>query len=524
MIMSDASQRLEMSGATRNPLQDPRIIAGGLALLSLALYLWEFRFSNVLSLYDSGVYLAGSINLIHGVLPYRNFTFMQPPGILLALGPVAIWAKFFGASGAFLVGRVLTAIVSAADVGLSAWILRSRGVLAMLVGGVAFALVPVGAYETTSIRLEPWTLLFILLGASLLLRTSDEALSTRRIVLSGVLFGVAGLIKIFAFLPFLGMVIALYPGERRRTSLFVSSAAVGFALPALPFMIAAPSQFLRQVVIEQLTRKSPLAFGTGIAERMVNMVGIPNSWLASHSLVVAPFIAIAAAGTLFILFHYRPLQLVDRFFLLASIFTVAGLLLAAEFINYYGYFSTPFLYGLLGIALATVASPLATLWRKLPLSKPIRAFARAAMSAGAVLLIVALTLYSTTYYSNSQRVFGFDPTAASPITRAIPKNACVVYDTIGYGILSNRWVPNLADCPQIIDSYGMWLANGNHVTSPPQSFTAEWKSIFEHASYVEIRKPRSGLIPWQHGLWSWFIAHFHPILKGSPVYLYKANN
>jgi len=48
--------------------------------LSLGMSLWQLSVPEFLSSYDSGVYLAATIHLISGVLPYKDFTFVQPPG------------------------------------------------------------------------------------------------------------------------------------------------------------------------------------------------------------------------------------------------------------------------------------------------------------------------------------------------------------------------------------------------------------------------------------------------------------
>src|SRR4051794_25123499 len=39
--------------------------------------------------YDSSVYFTASTALIHGRLPYRDFVFLHPPGVVLALTPFA---------------------------------------------------------------------------------------------------------------------------------------------------------------------------------------------------------------------------------------------------------------------------------------------------------------------------------------------------------------------------------------------------------------------------------------------------
>jgi hypothetical protein len=38
---------------------------------------------------DDGVYLGSAIELVHGILPYKDFTYLHPPGMPLLLSPVA---------------------------------------------------------------------------------------------------------------------------------------------------------------------------------------------------------------------------------------------------------------------------------------------------------------------------------------------------------------------------------------------------------------------------------------------------
>src|SRR5262252_5729568 len=39
--------------------------------------------------YDDGPYFGSAVSLVHGVLPYRDFIFVQPPGITLLMSPAA---------------------------------------------------------------------------------------------------------------------------------------------------------------------------------------------------------------------------------------------------------------------------------------------------------------------------------------------------------------------------------------------------------------------------------------------------
>ena len=64
--------------------------------VSLALRLFMLsrpQFLTGVTEYDDGVYLGGAIRLISGSVPYHGFAFVQPPGILLLMAPVAVIAQ-----------------------------------------------------------------------------------------------------------------------------------------------------------------------------------------------------------------------------------------------------------------------------------------------------------------------------------------------------------------------------------------------------------------------------------------------
>ncbi len=488
----------------------------------MGISIWELRVTNVLSFYDSGTYLAGSMNLINGVMPYRDFTFVQPPGILLVLSPVALLSKILGGHDAFLLGRILTAVVAALNVGVLAWLLRQRGRIAMLIGALGLALLPVGALETASIKLEPYCLFFVLMGSIVLLRESNSptALSKRSLIIGGLLFGFAGLIKIFAFLPFMAMIVSLYPNNRRHVLTFVSAAGAGFAILASPFFILSPRNFTSQVLIEQLFRKSSPGASMSVIQRLIAMVGLSGTWLASHASAVS--IPLAGAVLLVLFAYFRPLRRtsLDSFFLWASVFTVVGLLSAAQFINYYGYFSVPFLLGLLGIAFNRLSEPAKSFTNLLSMSPSTRRLTTFPAVTALFLLIFSLALYTTTFYSNLSRVHGFHTPAVAPVTKFIPAGACAIYDDIAIGINANRWPSSVPNCPHIIDPYGMWLAWGNHLTATPAAFTDKWQLYFENAKFVVLGLPNSDVIAWNANLHQWFTHHFHLIYGNYPTYIY----
>src|SRR5665213_228005 len=143
---------------------DRHAIAYGVGLLSLGLSLWQLTRPGFFSFYDSGVYLAASIHFISGSIPYRDFVFVQPPGIVLLMSPVALFSRIFGSHDGFVVARMISALVTALNATLLAWLVRHRGRTAMLIAGGGLALLPVASFVSTGVMLEPYLIFFVLLG------------------------------------------------------------------------------------------------------------------------------------------------------------------------------------------------------------------------------------------------------------------------------------------------------------------------------------------------------------------------
>ena len=65
--------------------------------------------------YDEGVYIEAAWALRHGFLPWRDFVFVHPPGILLWLAPLTVG----GPKLALLLGRLGSALAGATNVVLA---------------------------------------------------------------------------------------------------------------------------------------------------------------------------------------------------------------------------------------------------------------------------------------------------------------------------------------------------------------------------------------------------------------------
>lgn len=103
------------------------LAAAGLALAVRLYLLSRPGYLTGITEYDDGVYLGGAASLVAGIAPYHGFAFVQPPGILLLMAPVALLAKVSAVTSAMAVARLLTAGAAAACVPLLGSLVRHRG-------------------------------------------------------------------------------------------------------------------------------------------------------------------------------------------------------------------------------------------------------------------------------------------------------------------------------------------------------------------------------------------------------------
>jgi hypothetical protein len=83
------------------------------ALLRLGL-LWHSGGWHSAIEYDDGVHYESSSLLLHGVLPYRDYAFLQPPGITWLLLPSAAVGRIFGDGTGLIFARLETVAAGAA--------------------------------------------------------------------------------------------------------------------------------------------------------------------------------------------------------------------------------------------------------------------------------------------------------------------------------------------------------------------------------------------------------------------------
>jgi hypothetical protein len=89
--------------------------------------------------YDGSVYYAAAAGLAHGLLPYRDFLFLHPPGIVVALVPFAALGRVIGDPSGIEVATLAWFGIGALNAVLVSTILRPLGVVAALIGGLFYA-------------------------------------------------------------------------------------------------------------------------------------------------------------------------------------------------------------------------------------------------------------------------------------------------------------------------------------------------------------------------------------------------
>src|SRR5579875_2720323 len=129
--------------------------------------------------YDCGVYFAGADALLHGRLPYRDFTMVHPPGITLTLTPFAALTHVMTDWHAFIVAILAFCVLGAVNAVLVVLLCRRLGIAGR--GAVIAGLFYAGWYGAVSaefdVKLEPLSNFLLLLGLLALLR--DQRRATR---------------------------------------------------------------------------------------------------------------------------------------------------------------------------------------------------------------------------------------------------------------------------------------------------------------------------------------------------------
>jgi hypothetical protein len=535
-----------------------------LAATALALGLRLFELSRPgyltgVTEYDDGVYLGGAIRLISGSLPYRDFAFVQPPGILLLMAPVAVIAKVSTATHAMAAARLLTVLASTACVPLVGHLVRYRGAFVTLVSCGILAVYPDDITTAHTLILEPWMNLLLLIGVCAAFRRGRLA-SPQRLLWAGIAIGFAGAIKYWAALPALALLVVCLvspqggrtdgaavpsgpagavPAARRSRGLalgrawrFVAGVAVGFAVPVLPFAVTGPGLFVRSTLLDQAVRAGSavpeslrLAHITGLID-ILNGRGQLTLHAGTHSLFVSggtatvqttsagwtPFI-VAMVVIVVVALGYavrpgRPSPL--EWYVLASCAgAVVAVLAYSAFFYHYADFVAPWLAMSVGCAAGALCGELASQPR-----------ARRSLIAAAGVLVLGLAVFQ------ARELAGLRAPNVYADKAVIPAGSCVVSDEASLTLAVNRFSTR-PSCPAVLDSLATTLVEDNGISvqggaKSSARAVAAWRWIFGHTEYVWLSSDSDRRIPWTRSLSRWFDRHYRRLnVHGGLGHVYK---
>lgn len=428
---------------------------------------------------DDGVYNAAALALAHGAMPYQDFVIVHPPLLPLLLAPFALG---FGSatSGFVIVSRLLTIAASAAGVALLGRLLRPWGTAAVVVGCAAVALHPDTARAGSLTLLEPWLVLFVLLGLAVL-ADGVGVHRGRRVFWSGVLFGLAATVKVWGLAPLLvvavGLAVLAWRDRSRLPDLgrFVGGAALAGAVVVGPFLAVAPVATARDVVKAQLVRT---AARTPFRLRGNSILGLDAGGDARTSaspstalLIGALVVVVIVVGLAWRWTRTRPAPLEMMLVAIGAV-VAAMFLFSPVYYWHYAAFLTPFAAAALAFPAAHAAGGAA--------KRPSQLW------AGAV-LVAALTLGAVTV------VTAPDTAVPAPTTdvvdRQVPAGACVVANDESVLLAVDRAVADRPGCPRIVDPLGTALALTAGHSRPGRrrddpAVRQLWLRATRHASWV----------------------------------------
>ena len=506
-----AMTRAPEAGVPLGRIATPRLVYWVIAVCAVAgalLRLYQLARPGYLlgvTEYDDGVQFGDALRLVSGVIPYRDFVVVQPPGSVLLMAPVALLAKVTGTAWGLGIARLLTVAADTACIVLLGLLVRHRGPVTAAIACGTYAVYPDALVAAHTFLLEPWLNLFCLAAAVTFFDGDRVSGRGRRLGLAGVLFGVAAAVKLWAVVPL--AVAAVLAGRRPRDAgVLAGGAAAGFGVLVLPFLIMAPGPLVQDVLVSQYLRADvwhrfqPLP-------RLNDLAGFnldPGLPATVRTLVLLSFAAIVPVGYLAVCLAARRRPTALDWYALIGLVAVIGMLLwPSTYYPHYGAFAGPF------IALA-VALPVGLLR---PAEHRHQMVPVVAVGLAAAMMIAAVGVGQFAAETRLQ-AWSDHATAAD---RLIPAGSCILTNNPALTITADRFTPDPpSGCPAMVDPFGAYLTmtgGRRQIASQQQlsSVRAMWLFDFSRARYVWIEARSEAQIPWTPALYAYFKSHFQPI-------------
>ena len=501
------------------------IVAATALALILRLY-WLSRPGFLLSVneYDDGPYFGSAVRLVYGALPYRDFLIVQPPGITLLMVPAALLSKVTGTAWGMAAGRLLTAGAGAAAVALTGLLVRHRGLLATVIACGIMAVYPDAIQATKTVLVEPWLVLFCLLGALAVFDGDHLTTRTKRLLWGGAAFGFGGAVEPWAIFPVI--VVALLALRRpRRLAAYVGGVAAGFLIPVIPFAALSPRNFYEATIVAQIGSR-PGAVRYPIWLRLQGMTGLADLTRPTHLVDLAATALIVALifgglGLGFLLTWRLPPAL-DLFAVGSLVLIVAAFLWSYQFHYHFAAFLAPFLA-------LSIALPVSALARDFRLASGRDGAAPPALVwGGAALAGLAIGVMAVVQFGwESNNYPHLRTSVVTSAERLIPPGSCLLADEVSFAVMTNRLVSDVPGCSLLLDSTGTNYAysHGRDPETGAAGFPrvdAVWTYAFDHAQYVWLSRLSNHRVAWTPQLRAYFQTHFTRILNaGAAGALYR---
>ena len=418
------------------PKRAPAALLGALALFGLLVRLWPFLSGSALAYpmdYDEGVYFSAAGLLARGVLPYRDFVFVHPPGLLWFLATSAAWPA--DPSRLFALSRFIAAGLGGASVYLAGRTAqRAGGLLAGAVAALLYALYPEAVGVERGPFLEPVLNLACLAFAAVWLGNTEDG-KARRPLLAGALLGVSVAVKVWAGAWVIAGLASLPRKERSRAALQLALGAVAaYAVLVLPLALRAPRAFVTQTLLFHALRpKDGTPAGVG---RMLEMVHVGHR--------VAPVLAAVALLSLPWRVRRGDGARTERLFVTAWLVTLLGFLLSSSYWRQYN-------AALAGCEAVLAGLGAQALWNALGgRARPLRV-------VGLIGLALGLRRPLREVRHDAAQRMPEQPALARLLHERVPPDACLFALEPGWGVLGGRWPKEPAGAPLVVDSYGAQL-------------------------------------------------------------------
>lgn len=315
--------------------------------------------------YDDAVYYAGAVGLVHGRLPYQDFLFLHPPGVLVVLAPVAALGRWVGETSGWEASRLVWMAMGCLTSLVVVSVLLPLGRLAAVVGGCFYAVFPGAVLVERTTLIEGLANFCLAVALALVIRAlsayqlgADANPQTLLLVIAaGALLGFSTTVKVWGVVPLavVGVFVAVVLGVRRGLALALSAATV-LTVVCLPFFLAAPSAMWRMVVLDQIGRDQNTAL-LAQAAKVATMGRVTGGGVGLVAILVVLVGALACSVVAWRAAPYRVLVPV--------LLSLIGLLLVAPIFypHYLGVLAVPAAM-LVGAAVGVLtASPRRATWR-----------------------------------------------------------------------------------------------------------------------------------------------------------------